>query len=479
MEEKEMNLEETEVKEENAIDALKKELLAEKKDIFAEMTTEKIEAAYEYAEGYKRFLDKGKTERECVYEAEIMLMAEGFQPYTFGMDVHAGEKYYYNNREKSLVAFVVGTEDIENGVYFTASHIDSPRIDLKQHPLYEADGIGYLKTHYYGGIKKYQWTAIPLALHGAVTKRNGETVNVIIGEDPTDPIFYISDLLPHLASKQMSKTLAEGIGGEQLNLISGARPYGDAAEKDAVKLNIMKLLNDKYGIIEADFLSAELSAVPAFTARDVGLDRSLVASYGHDDRVCAYPSLTALIEAENPVHTIMAVLADKEEIGSEGNTGMQSAIYFDIIAEIAKSLGASDALVRANSKCLSSDVNAAFDPNFPEPMEKMNSCYVNGGVVITKYTGARGKSGSNDASAEFCGYVRNLLDEAGVIWQTGELGKVDAGGGGTVAKYIASKNVDVIDLGVPVLSMHSPYELVSKLDVYMTHLAIKAFYEVK
>ena len=275
----------------------------------------------------------------------------------------------------------------------------------------------------------------------------------------------------------MSKTLSEGITGEQLNLISGARPYGDAAEKDAVKLNIMKLLNDKYGIVEADFLSAELSAVPAFTARDVGLDRSLIASYGHDDRVCSYPSLTALVEVQNPVHTIMAVLADKEEIGSEGNTGMQSAVYFDIIAELAHSFGVSDALVRANSKCLSSDVNAAFDPNFPEPMEKMNSCYVNGGVVITKYTGARGKSGSNDASAEFCGYVRNVLDEAGVIWQTGELGKVDAGGGGTVAKYIASKNVDVIDLGVPVLSMHSPYELVSKLDVYMTHLAIQAFFE--
>ena len=476
MEEKEMNIEETEV---NELEELKKSLLAEKKDIFAEMTTEKIEAAYEYAEGYMQFLDNGKTERECVYEAVKMLEKDGFKPYKLGMKVAAGEKYYYNNRAKSFVAFVVGTESIENGVYFTASHIDSPRIDLKQHPLYESEGIGYLKTHYYGGIKKYQWTAIPLALHGAVTKKNGETVDVCIGEDPKDPVFYISDLLPHLASKQMSKTLSEGIGGEQLNLISGSRPYGDKAEKDAVKLHVMKLLNDKYGIVESDFLSAELSAVPAFTARDVGLDRSLIASYGHDDRVCAYPSLTALTEVEAPKHTIMAVLADKEEIGSEGNTGMQSAVYFDIIAELAKSFGVSDAVVRANSKCLSSDVNAAFDPNFPEPMEKMNSCYVNGGVVITKYTGARGKSGSNDASAEFCGYVRGFLDEAGVIWQTGELGKVDAGGGGTVAKYIASKNVDVIDLGVPVLSMHSPYELVSKLDVYMTHLAIKAFFEVE
>ncbi|MGN1095869.1 MAG: aminopeptidase [Eubacteriales bacterium] len=453
---------------------LKKALLSEQKNTFSVLDEEGVKSSYDYAKGYMRFLDNGKTERECVNEAEKMLEENGFVPYTFGKKVAAGEKYYYNNRGKSLVAFIVGSESIENGVYFTASHIDSPRVDLKQHPLYEDTGIGYLKTHYYGGIKKYQWTTIPLALHGVVTKKDGTNIDIVIGEDQSDPIFYISDLLPHLAGEQMKKTLAEGITGEQLNLIAGSRPFDG---EDTVKLNIMKLLNDKYGIVEDDFLSAELCAVPAYPAREVGLDRSMIASYGHDDRVCAYPSLTALISENSPKHTVMAVLADKEEIGSEGNTGMQSAVYFDIIAELAKSMGACDAVVRANSKCLSSDVNAAFDPNFPSPMEKNNSSYINNGVVITKFTGARGKSGSNDASAEFCAYVRRVLDDAGVVWQTGELGKVDAGGGGTVAKFIASKNVDVIDLGVPVLSMHAPYEVVAKNDVYMTHLAIKAFFE--
>ena len=460
----------------NDIEALKKELLSNAKNTFAVMSDEQLEAAQVYAEDYKKFLDGGKTERECVKEAVELLEKNGFTLYSFGKSVKSGEKYYYNNRSKSLVAFIVGSEGIENGVYFSAAHIDSPRVDLKQHPLYEDTGIAYLKTHYYGGIKKYQWTTIPLSLHGVVTKKNGETVDIVIGEDDKDPVLYISDLLPHLAGEQMKKTLAEGITGEQLNLIVGSRPY-DKDTPNTVKLAVMKLLNEKYGIIEDDFLSAELCAVPAVRSRDVGLDRSMIASYGHDDRVCAYPSLTALVSQNAPKHTVMAILADKEEIGSEGNSGMQSAVYFDIIADLAKTLGVSDAVVRANSKCLSSDVNAAFDPNFPSPMEKNNCCYVNSGVVITKFTGARGKSGSNDASAEFCGYVRQVLDGAGVVWQTGELGKVDAGGGGTVAKFIASKNVDVIDLGVPVLSMHAPYEVVSKNDVYMTHLGIKAFFE--
>jgi len=392
------------------------------------------------------------------------------------MKVVPGGKYYYNNRGKSLSAFVLGTESLENGVYFSAAHIDSPRVDLKQHPLYEAEGLGFLKTHYYGGIKKYQWTTIPLALHGVVTRADGTTVELVIGEDDTDPVFYIDDLLPHLAGDQMRKSLADGINGEQLNLLSGSRPF-EKNLPEAVKLNILKLLNDKYGITEADLMSAELCAVPAYKARDIGLDRSLIGAYGHDDRVCAYPSLTALIAVENPVHTTMVILADKEEIGSEGNSGMQSAVYFDIIADLAGTLGVSDIVVRSNSKCLSSDVNAAFDPNFPEVNERRNACFVNHGVVITKFTGARGKSGSNDASAEFTGYVRNLLDAAGVVWQTSELGKVDQGGGGTVAKFIAEKNVDVIDLGVPVISMHAPYEVVSKTDVYMTHKAIEAFFK--
>ena len=455
---------------------LKEQLFYKAKNTYNELSEEEIGAAYDYAKGYMSYLDAGKTERECVTESIKILEADGFVPYSFGMKVVAGGKYYYNNRGKSLSAFVIGSESIENGVYFSAAHIDSPRVDLKQHPLYEAEGLGFLKTHYYGGIKKYQWTAIPLALHGVVTKADGTTVDIVVGEDDSDPVFYIDDLLPHLAGDQMRRTLADGISGEQLNLLSGSRPFENHLA-EGVKLNIMKHLNDKYGITESDLMSAELSAVPAFKARDIGFDRSLIGSYGHDDRVCAYPSLTALMAVKEPVHTIMAVLADKEEIGSEGNSGMQSAVYFDIIADLANTLSASDIVVRANSKCLSSDVNAAFDPNFPEVNERRNACFVNNGVVITKFTGARGKSGSNDASAEFMGYVRNVLDNAGVIWQTAELGKVDQGGGGTVAKYIAQKNVDVIDLGVPVLSMHAPYEVVSKTDVYMTHKAIEAFFK--
>jgi aspartyl aminopeptidase len=370
---------------------------------------------------------------------------------------------------------VIGTEGIENGVYFAASHIDSPRVDLKAHPLYETDGLGYLKTHYYGGIKKYQWTAIPLALHGSVVKADGSIVDIVIGEDDSDPVFYIDDLLPHLAANQMSKPAKDVIAGEQLNILSGSRPF-EKELPEGVKLNIMKILNDKYGMTEADFISAEISAVPTFKARDIGFDRSLIGSYGHDDRVCAYPSLTALMEVKDPKHTIMAILADKEEVGSDGNTGMQSNMYYDIITDLANTFGVSDIVVRANSKCLSSDVNAAFDPNFPEVSEKRNSCFVNNGVVITKYTGAKGKSGTNDASAEFAGYIRNVLDANGVIWQTSELGKIDQGGGGTVAKYIAKYNIDVIDLGVPVLSMHAPYEVVSKTDVYMVHKALVAFF---
>lgn len=465
-----------EIKEKTAGQKLKEELFFKAKNTYEALSEEEITAAYDYAAGYMKFLNGGKTERECVRETVALLEAEGFVPYTFGMKVVPGGKYYYNNRGKSLSAFVLGTESLANGVYFSAAHIDSPRVDLKQHPLYEAEGLGFLKTHYYGGIKKYQWTTIPLALHGVVTRADGTTVDIVIGEDDADPIFYIDDLLPHLAGDQMRKSLADGINGEQLNLLSGSRPF-EKGLPEAVKLNILKHLNDKYGITEADLMSAELCAVPAYKARDIGFDRSLIGSYGHDDRVCAYPSITALMAAKNPVHTIMAVLADKEEIGSEGNSGMQSAVYFDIIADLAATLGVSDIVVRSNSKCLSSDVNAAFDPNFPEVNERRNACFINGGVVITKFTGARGKSGSNDASAEFTGYVRNILDAAGVVWQTSELGKVDQGGGGTVAKFIAEKNVDVIDLGVPVISMHAPYEVVSKTDVYMTHKAIEAFFK--
>lgn len=467
---------ENEVKKEekSAVDSLKEQLFYKSKSVF-ETAPDEVDASYEYAKGYMAFLDHGKTERECVTEAIRLLTEKGFRPYTFGTEIKAGDKFYYNNHGKSLAAWIVGSGDLEDGVYLAAAHIDSPRVDLKQHPLYEQDGLGFFKTHYYGGIKKYQWTTIPLALHGVVTKADGTTVTVTIGEDDDDPIFYITDLLPHLAGGQMAKTGGQIISGEQLTILIGSRPYEEKTG-EAIKLNLMKILNEKYGMVEGDFMSAELCAVPAMKARDIGLDRSLIGAYGHDDRVCAYPELTALMATEQPKHTVMSILADKEEIGSEGNSGMQCAVYFDLIADMARALGANEAVVRMKSKCLSADVNAAYDPNFPEVHERMNVCYVNHGVVITKFTGSRGKSGSNDASAEFVGYVRNLLDGANVVWQTSELGKVDAGGGGTVAKYIAQKNVEVVDLGVPVLSMHAPYEVVAKTDVYMTHKALVTFF---
>lgn len=455
---------------------LAEKLLYKSENAYNTMSDDDIKSAYDYCNGYKKFLDAGKTERECVTSAIEMLKADGFVPYDLGDKVEIGGKYYYNNHKKSLAAFIVGTADIKDGVLISAAHIDSPRTDLKQHPVYEADGMCFFKTHYYGGIKKYQWTTIPLALHGVITKADGETIDFCVGEDDNDPVFYIDDLLPHLAGDQMRKSLGDGISGEQLNILVGSRPFAEKTS-EAVKLNILNILNEKYGITEADFMSAEICAVPAVKARDVGFDRSLIAAYGHDDRVCAYPSLTALMSVQNPVHTSIAILADKEEIGSEGNTGMQCQVYFDIIASLAKVFGADEAIVRANSKCLSADVNAAFDPNFPEVIERRNGCFINKGVVVTKFTGARGKSGSNDASAEYVGFVRNMLDKAGVIWQTAELGKVDQGGGGTVAKYIAQKNVDTIDIGVPVLSMHAPYEVVAKTDVYMTHKAIEAFFK--
>ena len=453
--------------------------LAYKRTNVYEIADEKLmKEIFDYAEGYKTFLDEGKTEREvCAYvvkEAE----AQGYKPFTFGTKLKAGDKVYYNNRGKNIYLIRVGTNDVaKDGIRILASHIDSPRIDLKQVPLYENENIAFAKTHYYGGIRKYQWATIPLALHGAVMLKNGEKLEVRIGEDDNDPVFYISDLLPHLAAKQNSKPLGEAIEGEGLNIWLGNIPYV-AAENDkdkTVKENVLKILHDKYGMVEADFLSAELSLVPAYKAKDVGLDHGLLGAYGHDDRVCSYPAYTALFDAENTDRTVMVVLADKEEIGSEGVTGMQCAIFTDLINEIAASFGVSSAAVRANSKCLSADVNAAYDPNFPEVLEKQNATYLSHGAGVTKFTGARGKSGSSDADAEYVGYLRKLFDDNGVIWQTGELGRVDVGGGGTVAKYIANMNIDTIDIGVAVVSMHAPYEVVSKADVYETYLAFKAF----
>ena len=461
---------------------LKSKLFYTKKSAYEVKDAAGIEAAYEFARGYADFIDKSKTEREAVIEGIKILEARGFKPYALGMEVKAGDKLYFNNRGKSLLAFVIGSEPLERGIRISAAHVDAPRIDLKQHTVYENTGFGYLKTHYYGGIRKYQWTTIPLALHGVVIKADGETVNVTIGEDAGDPVFCITDLLPHLAKDQAQRPLESAFTGEGLNILIGSRPYATdddpykTSEPDErVKLAILKYFNDKYGITESDFISAELSVVPADKSRDIGLDRAMIGAYGHDDRVCAYPILMAVAELEAPEKTAMCIFADKEETGSQGNTGMQSRVLADIISELSRSLGADEHIVRANSLCLSADVAAGFDPNYPEVYEQRNSAICGCGVVLTKFTGSRGKGGTNDASAETVGVVRRIFDEAGVVWQTAELGKVDQGGGGTVAMYISEHNIDTIDLGVPVLSMHAPFEIISKVDLYEAYRAHVAF----
>ena len=447
-----------------------------KKNVYEEASAEKIKDILAYAEGYMEYLDLAKTEREATSVSIKMAEKCGYTEYKFGDELKAGDKKYLNNRGKSLYLFKVGEADIEKeGIRILASHIDSPRLDLKQVPMYEDSGMGFMKTHYYGGIKKYQWTAIPLALHGVIVKNDGTSVNVVIGEDPKDPVFYINDLLPHLAAKQSQEALGTAISGETLNILIGGMPYNDPDVSDKIKLTALSYLYEKYGVTEADFLSAELSLVPAYKARNIGFDGALIAAYGHDDRVCSYPALTALLESDASKNTVMVVLADKEEVGSIGVSGMQSDVLIDLIDEISAALGKNARRVRSVSKCLSADVNAAYDPNFADVYEKRNSAMISCGTVISKYTGARGKSGTSDASAEYMGFVRNLFEENGVIWQTAELGKVDAGGGGTVAMFIANHNIDTVDLGVPVISMHAPLEVVSKADVYETYRACLAF----
>ena len=428
-----------------------------------------------YCENYKKFLDNGKTEREVVTETIALISAKGYKPYSLGDKLEVGGKYYLNNRGKSLFMFRIGSENIENGIRITASHIDSPRVDFKPRPLYEDSELCFFKTHYYGGIKKYQWAAIPLSLHGVICTDNGD-VTVRIGEDDTEPVFYINDLPPHLSQLQNTKNASNALEGEQLNVLAGSEPYSDDKVSDRVKLQVLSALNEKYGCTEGDLIRSELCAVPAMKARDIGFDRSLIGSYGHDDRVCAYPSITAMLESEDSPHTLLNIIADKEEVGSDGVSGMQCRLLGDVIEEIALALGGNPRVVRSNSKCLSADVNVAYDPNFPEVFEKRNAAQLNHGVVLSKYTGSRGKSGTSDASAEFVSFVTRTFDEANVKWQMAELGKIDLGGGGTVAKFIAMNNIDVIDLGVPVISMHAPYEVVAKNDVYMTHKAILSFY---
>lgn len=430
-----------------------------------------------YCEDYKRFLNDSMTEREAVESAIALAEAKGFRPFTRGMDLKPGDKLYRSNRGKAIMLAVVGSQGLSEGANIGAAHIDSPRLDLKPNPLYEDAEMAFFKTHYYGGIRKYQWVTIPLELHGVVALKDHSTVKVTIGSAAGDPLFTIDDLLPHLGGEQSKKPLGEAILGENLNVLIGSRPFKDDEGADRVKLAVMDILNQKYGILEEDFISAELEVVPAFRASDIGFDRSLIGAYGHDDRVCAYASLAALLDLEEtPAKTAVCMLADKEEIGSEGVSGMQSAAFDTFMSDLCDTQKIPLKVCYEKSFCLSADVTAAYDPNFPDVYEKRNSARVNYGMGLSKYTGARGKSGSSDASAEVVAKTRRILDDAGVVWQMAELGKVDAGGGGTVACYMANRDIDTLDAGVPVLSMHAPFETVSKLDCFMTYQGMKAVF---
>jgi len=440
--------------------------------------TDADEAAMQtYCEDYKKFLDRAKTEREAVAEAVLQAQMKGFKPLERGMELHPGDKVYRVNRGKAVTLAVIGQESLAQGANLVAAHIDSPRLDLKPNPLYEDSELAFFKTHYYGGIKKYQWVTIPLELHGVVALKDGSTVSVNVGAAGGDPVFTVDDLLPHLGADQAKKPLGEAIPAENLNVLIGSRPFKGDEGSDRVKLAILDLLNQKYNIAEEDFISAELEVVPAFRAGDVGFDRSLIGSYGHDDRVCAYAGLAALLDLQTtPRRTAVCVLADKEEIGSVGVSGMKSAAFDTFMSDLCDSQRVPLKACYEASFCLSCDVTAAFDPNFAEVYEKRNSAQVNYGVGLCKYTGSRGKSGGSDASAELVAYVRRVLDQNGVVWQMAELGKVDQGGGGTVAGFMAERDIDTLDAGVPVLSMHAPYETVGKLDCYMTHKACKSLY---
>lgn len=462
--------------EKSEIMELKEQLFTRTDKGIASMKESEIKKADKYCEDYKKFIDHSKTEREAVKTAVNLAEKAGFVPFEQDKKYKAGDRIYYVNRHKALALAVIGKKGVKDGVRLAIAHIDSPRIDLKPNPMYEASGLAMFKTHYYGGLKKYQWTALPLSLHGVVIKTDGTKVEINLGEKDDEPCFCITDLLPHLAKEQAQKPMAKVFTGEELNILAGSRPYDNSGESDLVKLNIMSILNKKYGITEEDFLSAELSFVPALKTRDVGFDESMIGGYGHDDRVCAYPALTAILETEMPENTVITMLADKEETGSDGNTGMQSDFLRYFIYDLAKAEGEEGYRVLSKSKCLSADVNAAFDPTYASVYETQNCSYLNKGVVISKYMGHGGKYDTSDASAEYMGEIRSMLEKNNVSWQTGELGKVDMGGGGTIAKYVANMNVDVIDLGVPVLSMHAPFEIVSKTDVYMAYRAFYCFF---
>ena len=457
--------------------ALKEKLLSSRKNGFDRVDAAELEQMEAYCKEYMAFLDAGKTERLCAAETVRLAEQAGYKPLVRGQALKAGDKVYVCNRGKSVLLAHVGSKPMSEGAQIAAAHIDSPRLDLKPNPLYEDNELAYFKTHYYGGIRKYQWVTIPMELHGVVALTDGTTVTVNIGGDEGDPKLVITDLLPHLGQEQSKKPLAEGIVGEQLNLLLGSKPIGDDEGSDRVKLAVMQLLNEKYGITEDDFTSAELEAVPAVKATEIGLDRSMIGSYGHDDRVCAYAELAGIFDAAAPKKTAVCIFADKEEIGSEGVSGMLSQAFEWFMGDMCRTQGVELADCFAHSFCLSADVTAAYDPNFADVYDKRNSSFCNYGVSLCKYTGSGGKGGASDASAEVVGKVRKLMNDNGVFWQMAELGKTDAGGGGTVAKFMAQRNIDTLDAGVPVLSMHAPYETVAKLDCYMTYKCMKTIFE--
>lgn len=455
---------------------LKEKLLKPKKNGWLEATIEEKNNIFDFCDSYINFLNLAKTEREAIEYSKQLVEIHGFKDINTMDTIKPGDKVYYINREKSMYLAIIGRKHMADGVNILGAHVDSPRLDLKPTPLYEDSGFALFRTHYYGGIKKYQWVTIPLAIHGVIVKTNGEKIKVSIGEKDEDPIFTISDLLPHLAQTQMEKKLKDGVEGEALNLLVGSIPYSD---KNSVKLNILNILNKNYDIKEADFLSAELELVPAFKAKTLGFDRSMVAGYGQDDRVCAYTTLKAMLDIENPETTAVCILSDKEEIGSMGNTGMESHVFDMFVSELLNKAGQNHfnqlEKVFCRSKMLSADVDAGYDPLYPSVFEKDNAAYLGEGIGLNKYTGARGKSGASDANAEYVAQIRRIFEENNIRYNLSELGKVDVGGGGTIAYILANKGVDVIDCGVPVLSMHSPYEVTSKYDVYTAYRAYKAF----
>ena len=431
--------------------------------------------AHDFAEGYKKFLDNGKTEREVAAESEQMLKDAGYVEFDPKKTYKPGDKVYFVQFKKAVVAATIGTRSFEDGFRLVIAHTDSPRLDLRPTPLYESDHLSYFKTHYYGGVRKYQWGTMPLSIHGVFTRDDGSTVTVRVGEDENDPVFCITDLLPHLGAEQNARTLKDGIKAEELNILIGSDAVEDEDVKEAVKLNTMILLNEKYGITEKEFMRAEIEITPAYKSRDVGFDRSMVGSYGHDDRVDAYPALVAEIETKNPAYTTVCVLTDKEEIGSDGVTGMQSMYVFHFMQLLCRAAGQDDILAFRNSVCLSADVTAAYDPSWASAFEKQNGTYAGRGIAIFKYTGSRGKSSASDANAELVGDITRMLDANNVAWQIGEMGRLDLGGGGTIAKYVANRGIKVLDMGVPVLSMHSPFEVIHKTDLYMAYRTFSVF----